>query len=325
VIPVHLGLALGAAVVYAVSSLAYKRAFSEGAIADQAFVWNNILLGVVFLPLAFLNDSPFPWSTAPLAIITGLCFFTGHWLGFQALRAGDVSVVTPLLGTKVLFVVAATRVFFGQPLRWSHVGAALLTVAGVAILGAGGSWAKRLLSREVRGGTPVGGHGARQAGSMSGIGGNRKALLLALGCAASFGVCDALVQEWSPRVGIMHFIFILFATLALASLVWFPLRGRALVSGPGRMWAWLVAGAVLTAGQAVLITVAIAWGRDATGVNVVYALRGVCGLLLVAWVGHWFGNREREAAGGVVFGARMVGATLLFAAVVWVVLASRQG
>ena len=58
---------------------------------------------------------------------------------------------------------------------------------------------------------------------------------------------------------------------------------------------------------------------DPIGVNVVYALRGLWSVGLVAWVGGWVGNREAGLPRRVL-GMRALGAGFLLGAV-WAVLA----
>ena len=53
-------------------------------------------------------------------------------------------------------------------------------------------------------------------------------------------------------------------------------------------------------------------------VNILYALRGLWTVLLVAWVGRWIGNREAGLPRPVLL-LRGLGAGLLFSAV-WVIL-----
>lgn len=338
-IPLHLILGLMAAFIFAVGSMAFKRAFQEGATVNQVFIFNNLLLGVAFLPFGIWNSHPVPWEQSIRPILAGMTFFAGHWMGFMALRAGHVSLVTPLLGTKVMFVVMATTLLFGVPLRWEHLGAAILTVLGVLILSLGdwGFGRARPVTTpssteptpNTKGNPPAvsdltrskTAESSRESkGTRSGL---LRPLLLAIGCSAAFGLCDALIQEWSPEVGTGHFIWILFATLALASLVLIPFQGRTLWMGSRRLWTWMSLAVIMTACQAILITLAIAWGRDAAGVNVVYSLRGVWGLILVWLVGTWFGNRERQEAGGRALLGRLLGSLLILAAVTWILLASR--
>jgi len=54
------------------------------------------------------------------------------------------------------------------------------------------------------------------------------------------------------------------------------------------------------------------------GVNIVYAVRGLWSVLLVAWIGKWLGNREAGLPRSVLW-LRGLGAVLLIGAV-WAVL-----
>lgn len=287
-IPLQLLLPLFASLVFASGTLCLKRAFQEGAGVGPAFLLNNLVLGLAFLPLLVLSGQPVPWRDALLPGLTGLAFFAGHLTNFAAVRRGDVSLVTPLLGTKVVFVAALGWLLFRHALTWTHLAAALLTALGVFVMGLG------------------------EAGGRFRWGAST---LLALGSAAAFGLCDTLIQQWAGGFGVLPFAALLFGTVAVLSLGLLPGVGGAVLRVPRRAWPWLVASAVLTAGQAVLITGSIAKWGDATGVNVVYSLRGLWGILLVWVVGHWFGNAERQTAGRRVLTARLVGALLIVAAV----------
>lgn len=72
---------------------------------------------------------------------------------------------------------------------------------------------------------------------------------------------------------------------------------------------------LLSAIQAFIITVTIAMWRDAAGVNVLYATRGLMSLALVWLVGNWLGNTERQAVGGRTMAFRVLGGALILGAV----------
>jgi len=61
----------------------------------------------------------------------------------------------------------------------------------------------------------------------------------------------------------------------------------------------------------------VAWGivnLGATTTNVLYNSRGVWSVVLVWWVGHWFGNTERARGPGVML-RRLAGSLLLLSAI----------
>lgn len=301
----HLFLPLIAAIAFAAGSMVFKRAFAEGASLSHAVVLNNVVLGLLFMPLMALDPHPIPWERLHLPFLTACTFVAGHLFNVAALRIGDVSVATPLLGVKVVFVALIARFAFGWPLSNGQLVAASLTSVGVLITG----WT------DFKPG--------RQAGWTT---------LLALGCAAAFAVTDVLIQTWASDFGTLNFLSLLFAALALESILVLPLLGfnarpgtrhlplfrQAILSlaAPPAAWRWIGLATALSAIQALLITGTIATWRDAAGVNVVYGTRGLWSLALVWWAGSWFGNVERRESGPRVLLARAIGGALILAAVI---------
>jgi drug/metabolite transporter (DMT)-like permease len=298
-------LPLIAAIAFAAGSMVFKRAFAEGASLAHAVVVNNVILGLLFLPLMAWDPQPVPWDRLHLPFLTASTFVAGHLFNVAALRVGDVSVATPLLGVKVVFVALIARFAFGLPLSDSQLTATVLTSAGVLITGL----------TDFKPG--------RRTGWTT---------LLALGCAGSFAVTDVLIQMWATEFGVLNFLSLLFGALALESILVLPLLGfkarpetrhrsifrqaAASLTAPPRAWRWIGLATALSAIQALLITGTIATWRDAAGVNVVYGTRGLWSLALGWWAGSWFGNAERRESGPRVLLARAIGGALILAAVV---------
>src|SRR5882672_8320312 len=99
----YLLLPLLAAIVFALGSMVFKRAYDEGAGVVHAVVVNNVLLAILFLPLFAFESKPVPWTQWIYPVATGAAFAAGHLLNVLSLRVGDVSVAIPLLGSKVIF------------------------------------------------------------------------------------------------------------------------------------------------------------------------------------------------------------------------------
>ena len=285
----HLLLPLLAAIAFASGSLVYKRALAEGASLAHAVVVNNVVLGLAFLPLLAFDPHPVPWDQLHLPAITATAFVLGHLLNVASLRVGDVSVATPLLGAKVLFVALLAKFVFGEPITPLKTLAAALTTAGVFLTGV----------TDFKPG--------RRAGLTT---------LMALGCALSFSVTDVLIQVWASRFGVFNFLALLFAALAVESTLLLPFLGIRTLRAPAAAWRWIGLATSLSAIQAILITGTIGVWKDAAGVNVVYGTRGLWSLVLVWWAGHWFGNTERHETGRGRMAARAVGAALILAAVI---------
>ena len=85
---------------------------------------------------------------------------------------------------------------------------------------------------------------------------------------------------------------------------------------------WLAAGAMCFAIQGLMFMSAVSIYRQVTSANVLYSSRGLWSVVGVWAVGHWFTNREQHL-GARVLAWRLIGAILLLAAIVMVLLNSR--
>jgi uncharacterized membrane protein len=69
----------------------------------------NCTAALVFAPWWFTGGGTFEWSHLVHAMISGVTFFIGQILTFLALNRGDVSITTPVLGSKVIHVAMTSR------------------------------------------------------------------------------------------------------------------------------------------------------------------------------------------------------------------------
>lgn len=285
----YLLLPLLAALAFALGAMVYKRAYQEGAGLAHLAVVNNVILGVIFLPLLGLERQPLPWHDWVLPVLTALTWAIGHLLNVVSLRLGDVSLATPLLGAKVIFVALIGWFVFGQKLSAPQWFSAALATAGVVTMGL----------TDFRPG--------RRAGLTT---------VTALGCALSFALTDTMIQAWGPRFGVWGFLALVFASVGAISVLLMPYFGMSSLRAPWKAWRWILVGAVLSGIQAIIITGTIAVWRDAAGVNVVYATRGLWSIALVWTAGHWLKNTERHTTGPRVMAQRLAGAALIVGGVV---------
>ncbi len=281
-------LPLVAALVFATGALVFKRAYAAGAGVVHAVVVNNVILALLFVPTLAWEPMPIPWHLWYQPVLTAAAFVLGHLLNVLSLRIGDVSVSTPLLGAKVIFVALIARWGFGHTLLPAQWWAAGLATSGVVVMGL----------TELRAGRSMG-----------------RTTLTALGCAAAFALTDTLIQTWGVNFGVLGFLSLQFAALGILSLSTLPFFGWSSLRAPLTAWKWMSLATLLSAIQAFIITVTIAMWRDAAGVNVLYATRGLMSLALVWLVGNWLGNTERQAVGGRTMTFRVLGAALILGAV----------
>lgn len=278
--------------LYAAGAILIKLAISRGANTWAVTFFSNLAMGLIFLPLIFFRHETWHPSAIVWAGAAGALFFVGQIGTFRSLAAGDVSIATPALASKVVFVALLSLVLPAyQPDTnlWLAVG---LTMGGVILLH----------------------RGPRHARSHP-----LATLSWALFAALSFAATDILVQVWAPKLGFTLFMPVMFGTVALLS---FPLilphvpRGHRAGAARGA-WAWGTAGIVLLAVQATGMNGSIGWFGNATGANVVYSSRGLWSLLLLALFARRLGVGESNL-GPATFAMRLLGSVLILAAVVLV-------
>ena len=276
-------LPLISAFIYALAALMLKRATERGIGPWRVnFITNWIQCGL-FGSFWFIGGATFTWENFAHAAICGTTFFSGQIFTFLALSRGDVSVATPVLGTKVIFVAFLAVLLGTEPLTASMWIAAFLTTVATTLLGMGTKERAHALALS---------------------------LFYGFAAAFAFALTDVLAQKWAPRWGFGHFAPAMFLTVAILSLTLIPFFRGSLRDLP---WRWVTPGAVALALQASGIAYSIMVFGSATMTNVLYNSRGIWSVLLVWWIGAWFENRERHRGRGVMLRRLAASALLLLA------------
>jgi len=288
---VHLPLLLplAAALLYAMAALCLKIALGRGLTTWSVLFFSNMVMGLFFLPLLLGGTSSWNPAAVPWALLGGTLFFLGQIGTFRSLQSGDVSIATPALAAKVVFVALLSLSIPGSrpdPDLWLAV---ILTMAGMFLLHRGPAHAA---SRPL------------------------KTLAWALFAAFSFAAADIVVQVRAPVAGFTLFMPVMFGTVALLSL---PLLWPHVIRAGRRPAAegakrWLAAGVVLLGLQAIGMGTAIGLFGDATGANVVYGSRGLWSLLLLALFAHRLGIKDSVFERRTL-ALRIVGSVLILLAV----------
>lgn len=299
-------LPLCAAMAYVIAALFIKRASETGAdVWRTAFVC-NVASAICFQPLLLLGGNARPLSQWWQPALVALLFLSGQIWTFVSLSRGDVSVATPVLGIKILLVAAFAALLVAQPPTPKMWLSAALATAGVALLNLSG----RRSNQENKDTEQQMGTRHNKAGFT----------IFTAGLAAlSYAAFDVLIQKWAADWGLGRFLPATIGLVGLYSLVlifFFPAPLRAL---PLRARRPLAGAALFMSLQAVIFVSTIAYFRNAAAANVLYSVRGLLSIAAVWLLGHWFGNTEK-AQGSATFAPRLFGATLMFIAVVLVLV-----
>jgi drug/metabolite transporter (DMT)-like permease len=295
--PYTFWLSLAAAVGYSIGAVFIKSALARGMPAAGVNFYCNLAMAALMQVLWFLPIEPEWWQHAWKPLLCSATFYIGQVLTFLALARSQVSVATPVLGAKVIFVVFFLALGGAGNLTPRWWVAAGLTTVGIWLVSA-----KKGFWREA---------GAHTAGALA-----------AFGAAASFGLTDALFQLWVEELGPGAFAPVMFAGVGLCTLGHFLCQRRRwpMIPPPSsRPPAMLGIG--LLAVQCMLLAIAIGVFADAAGANIIYGLRAVFGVLLAALIFHQpAGSSPGLNHQETNLGRKLLGSILVFAAVALILL-----
>ena len=280
--------ALSAGFVYTISALLAKRGLELGAGTFRSLVYSNWVMALFFTPYPMLAETSLGMEELKAGGMIGILFFAAQSCCFIALRSADASIVTPVMGSKSVFVALFLFILnlSPTPLGPTTWAAAILAAIAVALIG----WPTQ---------------GAKP--SLMGLG-------FALATAAGFGLVDALVPHFSHLSDPFNVLFSMFATVGLLSFLLIPLSKGKFLGFRGRADRWMWASCFPMGAQAVLMSLAIGFHHVPTEANVFYSCRGLWAILLVAWLGNRMGLKEGTIPKGTQI-RRLLGACLLLAGI----------
>jgi len=273
--------------LFTVGALCMKRATTRGLGPWRTTFFSNLVLFLMAAPFWFFGEGVANWQALWMPLFIGVVFFLGQLLWCLAIHKGDVSLLTPLMGTKAVFVAFIVSIWLGErlsPLVWF---AAILSAIAILLLrGRSEAERKRLLY----------------------------SLALGLGCSLCYALGDSAMQAYGSDLGYQTLIAGTFTVVMLCSLLLLPLFKGPISEISRPTWSWLLLGASLWAIQTCMMAYAVGVYGKATEVNIIYSSRGVWGVVLVWIVCHWFGNEE-QGLGREVLARRLTGAVLLIVAI----------
>ena len=277
-------LALSAGFLYACSALLCKRGLELGSGTLRSLVYSNLVMSVCFLPYPFFSRNSLSLEFVFYGSLLGLLFFLSQMLCFLSLKRGDASLMTPIMGSKPVFVaifVAALGLTPNNLTPSIWIAVALATIS-IALIG----WPSK-----------------RADFSLVGI-------FLAVTGASGFGLLDSLVPFFTHQSDPFFLLFIVFGSVGLFSILLIPWTEGSFIAyrSESDFWMWL--SAVPMGGQAICMSIAIGFYQIHTQANIFYAGRGFWSVLLVALMGGWLGLREGKSSKTLMF-RRMTGALLL--------------
>lgn len=306
--PYHLLFPLFSSVCFVFGMMLAKQAIDRGVSPWTGTFLGNLWLALFWGGIAFVRQSVIPSAGWADAAIIGLMFVFGQVFTYLAFQFGDVSVATPIFGVKVLMVAALTSVLDGSRVSAAIWIAGTLASAGVILIQWNGRKSKFADTDDAAATT------ARATATATAARRNRLTIILALSAAFSLSLFDVCLQKWARDWNSYDFLPVMFGTAGVLSLLllpWVTLPKRIVQLKAGR---WILAGTILMALQAMSMCFSLAEYQDAPRINIVYALRGMWGVLLAWAFAKTLGTKESEVGRSVML-RRLAGSVLLTVAV----------
>ena len=277
----HIFAAL-AALGYAVAAVFAKQALSKGAgILRLSFVMNLTFLPI-FATLLIRHEGAIPWSSLYQPALVGGLFFLGQVFTFSAIRMGDVSLQTPMMGTKAVFAVLIAVICGTEVVDLPLFLAAFVAMLSVALLGFSGRPAEKV-----------------------GI-----SITMALLSSLFFAGADTLVGIYASEFGVHAFLFIVMLVNALLSFALLPYFNGPLRAIPRGAWPWMVAACLLMGAQALLLNYTLGRYQHVAEVNVLYSMRGLWSVVFSALALRAI-NKTSEADDKRIYIMRFSGALMM--------------
>ncbi len=274
-----------------------KQAIDRGVSPWTGTFLGNMWLAVVWGLVAVVRGEVISTDAWGAAAFIGVLFVLGQVFTYLAFQFGDVSVAAPIFGVKVLMVAGLVSVFTGEVVPNRVWIAGTMATAGIVLI----QWS--------------GGNGKQLPGAKRRLG---LTIVLALSAAFSLSLFDVSVQKWAADLNSYAFLPVMFGVSGILSLLFIPR-----VDVPSR-WRelkatrWILGGTILMALQATSMCFSLAEFGDAARINIVYALRGLWGVLLAWMFARQLQTNEASLAVRVML-RRLAGAVLLTVAVLMVV------
>tara|TARA_B110000093_G_scaffold32562_1_gene33299 strand:- start:50331 stop:51212 length:882 start_codon:yes stop_codon:yes gene_type:complete len=285
--PYHINSAI-AALGYAIAAICSKRALGHGAgVLRVSFIMNWAFVPV-FGCLLFSNVSEVPYSLLQYPVLAGGLFFLGQLFTFAAIRFGDVSLQTPVMGTKAVFVVIIAVLLGTEVVSLPMATAAVVAMLGVALLCFSGDGAERV----------------------------GRTLGLALLSSFFFACSDTMVGYHAGAFGVPMFLFLAILTNALLSLALIPFFRDPLQQMPAPAWPWITLACLIMAGQALLLNYSLGRYQNVAAINVIYSTRGLWSVVLGAISLRLMVSSRFPSVPRRILYLRMAGALLMCLAIV---------
>lgn len=277
-----------AAIFYCVSIILVKYASQTTKLSGESIlVINNLLLGAIFIPpLFFENDLPSVSIWWQPLLASTLCA-VGNIATFICAERGEVSLMTPIMGIKIIFVILLSSLLLNSTLGLDIVISGAICCAAVFIMG----YSKQKV----------------KSGKLN------LTLILALTACTSYAACDVVIQKYAPNFTSKAMIGLLTVMMPLSIIHLIPNFVKEAKSSNLKALAIGISAALLMVMEMFLMFSAITSDVGAALCNILYNSRGLISVILILAFGKFVPSLKELSNASAL--QRSLGAILIFLAV----------
>ncbi len=254
-----------AAALYSSSVILAKLASNTGRMAPTSILFlNNFAIWLVYLPMLFFPDVSVGWPTLWKSIIIGLFFSMGNYATFLCAYKGELSLMTPIMGVKILFVLLFSRLIIGNELPGTMLLSGFICCTAVFLMG----------------------YAPKKAGTKPGR--ERATYALAMWACASYAMCDVLFQKFSEAEDPILLLCICNFIPLVSTIPFIRRFVRDVRYMSVRSLSLGTVSALLMVGEATVLVLAITGGVGAALCNILYNTRSIISIVLVYILGNFY-------------------------------------
>lgn len=257
-------MAFVAAVTVSFAMIFTKRAYAEGAKQNHILVATTVFQPFIYIILIMLSrELEVNWGQFHWILIYSALLAIGMLIGFKAISMGDASIISPIMGSKVVFVAIGTYIFSIGSISNEVIIGVVLCVVSIIFLGI--EFKKTDIEKQDKYGKDI-----------------LLPIILALIAITFLGFSDIVIQEKAPEFNKLIFMLIGSITVAMFFLVKGYLSGVRIKTTPKSVKRWIWLSGIFNGGTGLLLALAIAYYGHATEFNIIMGSRGVISVLAVA-------------------------------------------
>lgn len=255
--------------------------------ATSLLVINNLLSGLVFIPQIFFATKLPELNIVWQPLLAGAFCALGNLTTFICAERGEVSLMTPIMGVKILFVLMFSAMMLHTHLPFSIMLAGALCCIAVFIMG----WTK-------------------QSGSKGKL---FFTIFLAIIACASYAICDVIMQKCAPSFSTKAMLSLTTMPITLSIIPFIPKFFKEVKSTNATAISIGMLSATFLVGESYLMFISITGKVGAALCNILFNTRGVIAIILVYILGRKIAKMQELDKTLAI--RRTLGATLILVSI----------